>query len=56
MGSGDRVKCYPTGAFGFGLNFALFPYAVTLNIMFLFWGLSIGFGKAYDETYERSHK
>lgn len=49
MGSGDRIKLYRSGCFGIGVTLARFPFALTLNILFLFWTLSIGLGKGYDK-------
>jgi len=49
MGSGDRITFQSTDAFGFGINVCRFPFAVTLNLHFLLWHLSVGLGKGYDE-------
>jgi cytochrome bd-type quinol oxidase subunit 1 len=26
-----------------------FPFTLTISVHFLFWGVSLGFGKGYDE-------
>lgn len=49
MGSGDRITFDRTGGFGLGVHLGRFPFAVTVNVSFLFWNLSIGFGKGYDQ-------
>lgn len=49
MGSGDRITVYRTGSFGVGVAVARFPFALTINVQVLCWGLSIGFWKGYDQ-------
>jgi hypothetical protein len=49
MGSGDRVKFFRSDALGAGFFVARFPFAVTLTAHLLFWCVSIGFGRGYDE-------
>ena len=48
MGSGDRIKLYRAGSFGFGVYVDRFPFALTLNLHILLWGASFGIGRAYD--------
>ena len=48
MGSGDRIKFYRVFGFGFGISFERFPFALTMNLHFLMWVASFGFGRAYD--------
>lgn len=49
MGSGDRVQFCRSGGCGIGLHISRFPFALTINLGLLFWNLSIGFGKGYDQ-------
>jgi hypothetical protein len=49
MGSGDRIKFWNAHAFGLGLSVARFPFTITINAHILFWGISVGFGKGYDQ-------
>ena len=51
MGSGSKftvVSHYD--AIGLGLYISKFPFALTVNVTFLFWHISLGFGKGYDEN------
>lgn len=49
MGSGDRFKVYRTHCFGLGFSVARFPFALTVRANFMMWGVSLGFGKGYDQ-------
>lgn len=49
MGSGEKFTYGWTGSFGLGFGIARFPFAVTITANVLFWYVSIGFGKGYDE-------
>ena len=49
MGSGDRFTVWRTGSFGLAFNVATFPFTLTINAQFLLWGVSLGFGKGYDQ-------
>lgn len=49
MGSGSRFIFNKTEGFGIGFYVSTFPFKLTINISFLFWYISLGFGKAYDE-------
>jgi hypothetical protein len=49
MGSGDRISVWRTEGFGIGLNVSRFPFSVTISAQVLLWGVSIGFGKGYDQ-------
>lgn len=49
MGSGDRFTCGNSNGFGLGFYYTKFPFAHTISINFLFWYISIGIGKAYDD-------
>lgn len=49
MGSGDRITVYRARSFGLGFTVSTFPFAVTLNAQVLLWGVSVGFGKGYDQ-------
>ena len=48
MGAGDRIKFYRASDLSLGFGAARFPYAVTIYVRILLWGVSIGFGKPYD--------
>lgn len=50
MGSPDRIDFGKCNGFGLGFYYAKFPYEHTLNFNLLFWYISIGIGKAYDES------
>jgi hypothetical protein len=49
MGSGDRFTLSRSEGFGLGLFVCRFPFALTINVSFLLWHLSAGFGKGYDQ-------
>lgn len=49
MGSGDRVTFYPARSFGLGVSVSRFPFALTFTAHLLLWGVSVGFGKGYDQ-------
>lgn len=49
MGSGKRFEVWSSEAFGIGLNVARFPFALTISVHLLVWGISVGFGKGYDQ-------
>jgi hypothetical protein len=49
MGSGDKFKVWRSDGFGLGFNVSRFPFALTFNVHVLLWGISLGFGKGYDE-------
>lgn len=49
MGSGDRFTFGSSNGFGLGFYYTKFPFEHTISINFLFWYVSIGIGKAYDE-------
>lgn len=53
MGSGSRLKFFPLStagnrSFGLGMYVSQFPFALTFDFHVLFWGVSIGLGRAYD--------
>lgn len=53
MGSGSRLQFYPLGlggdwCFSLGLSLSSFPFALTVSVNFMFWGMSLGLGRAYD--------
>jgi hypothetical protein len=50
MGSGDRITFTSSEAFGIGFNVSRFPFALTINVHLLFWHLSIGIGRGYDDA------
>ena len=49
MGSGSRFKISKHEGVGLGVYIDTFPFSVTVNVSVLFWTISLGFGKAYDE-------
>ena len=49
MGSGSRFKFGLLRGFGLGLHIDDFPFQVTISANLLFWFVSVGFGKAYDD-------
>ena len=49
MGSGDRIKFRTINGIMFGVFVDRFPFEWTVDFYFLCFGVSIGFGKAYDE-------
>jgi hypothetical protein len=49
MGSGSRFKVWRSDTFGLGLNVARFPFSLTISVHLLAWGISVGFGKGYDQ-------
>ena len=49
MGSGDKFKYGKLNCFGLGIYIDRFPFALTVGINVLFWYVSVGFGKGYDE-------
>jgi hypothetical protein len=49
MGSGNKFTVWKSEGFGLGFNVSRFPFALTFNLHFLMWGVSLGFGKGYDE-------
>lgn len=50
MGSGDRFQFHQINRFGLGFSLATFPFILTIDIHILFWYISVGFGKGYDEA------
>ena len=49
MGSGDRFTFGSSNGFGLGFYYTKFPFDHTDSFNFLFWYVSIGIGKAYDD-------
>lgn len=49
MGSGNKFSVWRSDGFGLGLNVSRFPFALTVSVHLLLWGVSIGFGKGYDD-------
>jgi len=49
MGPGDRFTYGLSRGFGLGIHFDKFPFQLTISCVLLFWYISVGFGKAYDE-------
>ena len=49
MGAGKKFTAYSTGSLGLGFSVGRFPFALTINVQVLMWGVSLGFGKGYDE-------
>lgn len=49
MSSGDRIKCRTINGVIFGVSIDRFPFEWTVDFYFFCFGVSIGFGKAYDE-------
>ena len=49
MGAGKKFSAWNAGSIGLGFSVGRFPFALTINAQFLLWGVSIGFGKGYDE-------
>lgn len=49
MGSGDKFVYGKHDGVGFGIFFSRFPFQLTVTVNFLFWYVSLGFGKGYDE-------
>lgn len=52
MGSGNRFTCGLNEGCGLGIYVARFPFTVTISINLLFWFVSLGFGRGYDEPEE----
>ncbi len=50
MGSPDRFTFGKSNGFGLGFYYSKFPYEHYLSLNLLFWYVSIGLGKAYDES------
>lgn len=49
MGSGSRFTYgWNQDTLGLGFYISRFPFELSIYIVFLFWNLSIGFGKGYD--------
>jgi hypothetical protein len=49
MGSGSRFTFGRVDGFGAGFSISRFPFALTFNAHALFWYVSVGFGRGYDE-------
>ena len=49
MGSGDRIKLFYSHGFGLGFFISNFPFQLTVSFHFILWGISMGFGKGYDQ-------
>lgn len=49
MGSGNRFEVYKVSGMGLGFNVSRFPFAVTIHLHLLMWGMDLGFGKGYDQ-------
>jgi hypothetical protein len=49
MGSGNKFQVWKADGFGLGFSISRFPFALTISVSLLFWGVSLGFGKGYDE-------
>lgn len=52
MGSGNRFSFGRVDGFGLGVHVSRFPFNVTISLNFLFWFVSLGFGRGYDEPEE----
>lgn len=49
MGSGDKFSVWRAQGVGLGFSVSRFPFALTISVHLLLWGVSLGFGKGYDE-------